>query len=109
MSDAGNRVALITGAARRVGAGLARALAEAGWDVAVHHRGGADDAAVLVDELTARGVRAAAFQADLNEAAWHDTPLRRIRPGETPHSRMRGARPMARVRVSPARPTLPAV
>lgn len=40
MSEAANKVALITGAARRVGAGLARVLAEAGWEVAVHHRGG---------------------------------------------------------------------
>jgi NAD(P)-dependent dehydrogenase (short-subunit alcohol dehydrogenase family) len=72
MSDAADRVVLITGAARRVGAGLARALAEAGWGIAVHHRGGADDAAAVVGELKAKGVRAAAFQADLNEAAERD-------------------------------------
>ena len=59
MGDPLNKVVLITGAARRVGAGLARAMAEAGWDVAVHHRGGADDAAALVAELSAKGVRAA--------------------------------------------------
>ena len=67
MGDPLNKTVLITGAARRVGAGIARALAEAGWDVAVHHRGGADEAAALVAELNGLGVRAAAFQADLNE------------------------------------------
>ena len=47
MGDLPNKVVLITGAARRVGAGIARALAEAGWDVAVHHRGGAEEATAL--------------------------------------------------------------
>ena len=72
MGEPLNKVVLITGAARRVGAGLARALAEAGWDVAVHHRGGADEAAALVADLSAKGVRAAAFQADLNERGERD-------------------------------------
>ncbi|MNH53444.1 3-oxoacyl-[acyl-carrier-protein] reductase FabG [compost metagenome] len=78
MSEPLNKVALITGAARRVGAGLAQALAEAGWDVAVHHRGGADEAAALVAELSAKGVRAAAFQADLNEAGERDGLIDRV-------------------------------
>ena len=78
MGDPLNKVVLITGAARRVGAGLARALAEAGWDVAVHHRGGADEAAALVAELTGKGVRAAAFQANLNDAADRDGLIRQV-------------------------------
>ncbi|MFK4058901.1 SDR family oxidoreductase [Brevundimonas sp. NPDC046655] len=78
MGDLPNKTALITGAARRVGAGIARALAEAGWDVAVHHRGGADEAAALVAELTGLGVRAAAFAADLNEAGERDGLIDRV-------------------------------
>lgn len=78
MGDPLNKVVLITGAARRVGAGLARALAEAGWDVAVHHRGGADEAMALVAELTGKGVRAAAFQANLNDAADRDGLIRQV-------------------------------
>lgn len=58
-------VALITGAARRVGAGLARELAAAGWGVAIHHRGGADDAARLAEDIRAAGGTAHVFQADL--------------------------------------------
>ncbi|MNE21729.1 3-oxoacyl-[acyl-carrier-protein] reductase FabG [compost metagenome] len=78
MSEPLKKVVLITGAARRVGAGLARALAEAGWDVAVHHRGGADEAAALVAELNGLGVRTAAFQADLNEAVQRDGLIDRV-------------------------------
>ena len=78
MNEPLNKVVLITGAARRVGAGLARALAEAGWDVAVHHRGGADEAAALVVELNGLGVRASAFSADLNEAGERDGLIDRV-------------------------------
>ncbi len=78
MGEPLNKTVLITGAARRVGAGMARALAEAGWDVAVHHRGGADEAAALVAELNGLGARAAAFQADLNEAGERDGLIDRV-------------------------------
>ena len=59
------KVVLITGAARRVGAALARELAVSGWSVAIHHRGGADDAHALVAEIAAAGGRAETFYADL--------------------------------------------
>ena len=78
MGEPLNKTVLITGAARRVGAGIARSLAEAGWDVAVHHRGGADEAAELVAELAGRGVRAAAFAADLNAASERDGLIDRV-------------------------------
>lgn len=65
-SDA--RVVLITGAARRVGAGLARALAEAGWRIAVHYRSGAEEAEALIAQLNAAGPVAHGFQADLDDA-----------------------------------------
>lgn len=78
MGDPLNKTVLITGAARRVGAGIARALAEAGWDVAVHHRGGAEEATALSAELNGMGVRAAAFQADLNAADERDGLIDRV-------------------------------
>lgn len=78
MGEPQNKTVLVTGAARRVGAGIAGALAEAGWDVAIHHRGGADEAAALVAELNALGVRAAAFNADLNEATQRDGLIARV-------------------------------
>ncbi|MDH3613663.1 MAG: pteridine reductase [Gammaproteobacteria bacterium] len=60
------KVALITGAARRVGAVIAARLHQSGADVAIHYRGSADAAAALVQELNAqRPDSAAAFKADL--------------------------------------------
>ncbi len=59
-------VILITGAARRVGAEIARALHAAGAGVAIHYRGSAREAATLAAELNAlRADSAAAFKADL--------------------------------------------
>ncbi len=66
------RVVLVTGAARRVGREIAVELAGNGFDVAVHFRGSADDAADTVSTLRSLGARARTFQADLSdEAACH--------------------------------------
>lgn len=60
------KVALVTGAARRIGAAIATRLHHSGADVAIHYRGSADEAAALVAELNAqRADSAAAFRADL--------------------------------------------
>ncbi len=45
------RTVLVTGAARRLGATIARHLAGAGWRVAIHHLHSADDADALSAEL----------------------------------------------------------
>lgn len=55
---------LITGAAKRVGAALAKAFAADGWRVAVHYNHSAKEAEALVAEL---GNGAAAFQANLTD------------------------------------------
>src|SRR5690606_26192789 len=47
-------VALVTGAARRLGAAIARGLHAAGHDLALHYRSSAADMQALVDELEAR-------------------------------------------------------
>jgi NAD(P)-dependent dehydrogenase (short-subunit alcohol dehydrogenase family) len=60
-----DRVALVTGAANRLGAAMARALAADGWAVVIHHRGGREDAVALADEITAAGGQAALVKADL--------------------------------------------
>ena len=59
------RVALVTGAARRLGRGIAMALAEAGADVAVHFARSRQEADETVEDIRAGGSRAEAFQADL--------------------------------------------
>lgn len=57
--------ALVTGAARRIGRALALAAAEAGYDVAVHHRDSANDAEATAAAVRERGVRAEVIAADL--------------------------------------------
>jgi pteridine reductase len=62
------RVALVTGAGRRLGLAMARALAERGMTVAIHHHASADGADALRDEIVAAGGRAACFAGDLTDA-----------------------------------------
>jgi pteridine reductase len=62
------KVALITGAARRVGATVARVLHGAGARVVLHYRSSGEDAARLADELNAlRAASASLAEADLLE------------------------------------------
>src|ERR1700730_4237838 len=64
------KAALITGAARRVGASIARMLHAAGADVLLHYRSSADDAAALMLELNdLRPGSAALAECDLLEVA----------------------------------------
>ena len=60
------RVALVTGAARRVGAGIARALHAAGYDLALHYRRSRAEMEALCAELDAqRAASTIAVEADL--------------------------------------------
>jgi pteridine reductase len=54
MTPSDHPVALITGAARRVGRVLARTLHQAGYDIALHHRHSQEPALQLAAELEAR-------------------------------------------------------
>lgn len=58
-------VALITGAARRVGRSIALALAERGYDIVIHYHRSEDAAKALVGEIEAHGRRAIAIAAHL--------------------------------------------
>jgi len=61
-----NKVALVTGGARRVGAAISRRLHERGMDLMVHYRKSAAEAQALQDELnTLRPDSVALVQADL--------------------------------------------
>ncbi len=60
------KIALITGSGkRRIGNVVALALAERGCDIALHYNRSAEEARQTIVQLRQRGVRAAAFQADL--------------------------------------------
>jgi pteridine reductase len=64
-----NRVALVTGAAKRLGRAVALRLASEGADVAIHYRKSAREAQELVGEIEKLGRRAAAFSAELTNVA----------------------------------------
>jgi 3-oxoacyl-[acyl-carrier protein] reductase len=59
-----NGCALVTGGSRGIGAATARALADAGWPVAVNYRSGAEAAEAVVAELP----HAVALQGDVADA-----------------------------------------
>lgn len=63
------RVALVTGSAKRLGRTLAEGLAALGARVAVHYRHSADEAEAVVRAIAAAGGEAAAFSADVTNAA----------------------------------------
>jgi NAD(P)-dependent dehydrogenase (short-subunit alcohol dehydrogenase family) len=56
---------LVTGSARRLGKNIAEAMAQAGWQVAVHYRQSQQEALATVEACKSSGVNAHAFQADL--------------------------------------------
>ena len=62
------RVALVTGAGRRLGRELARALAGRGMALAIHHHASSEGAESLRAEVTAAGGLAECFPADLTDA-----------------------------------------
>ena len=66
------KIALITGAAkRRIGNTVAVALAERGYDIALHYRRSADEARSTVERLDRCGVQAAAFDVTFGRGCAH--------------------------------------
>lgn len=61
------RVALVTGAGRRVGRAIATALGKRAMHVAVHYNGSADGAKETAADIERAGGRAMLFQADLSQ------------------------------------------
>jgi pteridine reductase len=72
-------VALVTGAARRLGRAIALRLARGGCRVAVHYRGSRADAEATVRAIRAAGGEAQAFAADLARPSAPDALVRAVR------------------------------
>ena len=73
------RRALITGGAKRLGRGIALALADAGFDIALHYNNSGAEAAALAEEITASGRRCVTLRADL----MRETEVARLIPDAT--------------------------
>ncbi len=69
-------IALVTGAAKRVGRAIALALAESGHDVAVHYGGSQTEAEEVAGAIRAMGRRAITVRGDLTDA---ETPAHIMR------------------------------
>ena len=58
---------LVTGAAKRLGRAIALDLAAAGWNVAIHYHGSADDAESAAIQARTHGVKAQTLQCNLSQ------------------------------------------
>jgi pteridine reductase len=72
------KVAIVTGAAKRVGRVIAEELARNGAVVAVHYRASAAEALAVVKSITAHGGRAKSFPADLGRVGEIEAMVRAI-------------------------------
>jgi 3-oxoacyl-[acyl-carrier protein] reductase len=69
MSDLAGKVAVVTGASKGIGAGIARELAAAGAAVVVNYAAAKDDAERVVASIKQKGGKAVAVQGDVSKEA----------------------------------------
>lgn len=78
------RLALVTGGSRGIGRAIALALGKNGCDVAVNYNASAEAAEALCGELSALGVRASAFGADVSDRFQVEALFKAVEAGMGP-------------------------
>lgn len=84
MNMSGEEAILITGAARRIGAALARALARDGWHVCIHYNASAREAEALLGEIIDAGGSGAVIGVDLADPLAVETLIAAARENAPP-------------------------
>ena len=79
MFDLSNKIALVTGGSRGIGAEIARQLAAAGATVAVNFHHSEEAASQVVADIEAAGGRALAMQADVSDFAQANAMIKNIK------------------------------
>ncbi len=79
MFDLSNKIALVTGGSRGIGAEIARQLAAAGATVVVNYHHSEDAAQQVVADIEAAGGRALAMQADVSDFAQANAMVKNIK------------------------------
>lgn len=79
MNDLSGKCAVVTGAGKGIGRGVALALADAGAEVAVHYRSAPAEADSLVKAISEKGGKAWSFAADLADSGQLDGLFAEIR------------------------------
>src|ERR1700733_10107526 len=69
MSTLTGKTAIVTGASKGIGAGIAKALAAAGASVIINYASSKEGAEKVVKEIASKGGKAAAVQGDMAKAA----------------------------------------
>ena len=69
MSELKGKVAIVTGASKGIGAGIAKGMAEAGAAVVVNYASSKEGADRVVSEITGKGGKAVAIQGDVSKRA----------------------------------------
>jgi pteridine reductase len=75
--DLHSKTALVTGAAKRIGAAISVALAREGANVILHYHGSSDEASRLRDDIVSLGVQSWLLQADFEEPPEYETLIER--------------------------------
>ena len=78
------RAALVTGGGRRIGAGIAKALAADGWFVYIHCHKSSDQASEVLQEIKADNGNGVVITQDLSERGAAERLIRKVENGPAP-------------------------